>query len=78
VRFRGHFLATVHHYKPEVPVSKRPERHGVFYPRGYVIITFQSAQKAEDMRRRLLEGGYEEDDVEVMDTERVKRERART
>jgi hypothetical protein len=59
-------------------VSKRPERHGVFYPRGYVIITFQSAQKAEDMRRRLLEGGYEEDDVEVMDTERVKRERART
>lgn len=59
-------------------MSKRPERHGVFYPRGYVIITFQSAQKAEDMRRRLLEGGYEEDDVEVMDTERVKRERART
>jgi hypothetical protein len=59
-------------------VSKRPERHGVFYPRGYVIITFQSAQKAEDMRRRLLEGGYEEDDVEVMDTERVMRERART
>jgi hypothetical protein len=54
-------------------VSKRPEQHGVFYPRGYVIITFESAQKAEDVRRRLLEGGYEEEDVEVMDTERVKR-----
>ena len=64
---------TVHHYGMEVPVSKRPEQHGVFYPRGYVIITFQTAQKAEDMRQRLLDGGYEEEDVEVMDTERVKR-----
>jgi hypothetical protein len=58
---------TVHLYGMEVPVSKRPEQHGVFYPRGYVIITFQTAQKAEDMRQRLLDGGYEED------TERVKR-----
>ena len=38
-----------------------------------MIITFQTAQKAEDMRQRLLDGGYEEEDVEVMDTERVKR-----
>ena len=53
-------------------MSQRPEVHGVFYPRGYVIITFESPQKAEDVRRRLLEGGYEEGDVEVMDTERVK------
>jgi hypothetical protein len=53
-------------------VSQRPEKHGVFYPRGYVIITFESAQKAGDVRRRLLEGGYDEGDVEVMDTERVK------
>lgn len=53
-------------------MSKRPEQHGVFYPRGYVIITFDSAEKAEDVRRRLLEGGYDESDVEVMDTERVK------
>lgn len=53
-------------------MSKRPEQHGVFYPRGYVIITFDSAEKAEDVRRRLLEGGYDESDVELMDTERVK------
>jgi hypothetical protein len=36
-----------------------------------VIVTFESAEKAADVRR-LLEGGYDEDDVQVMDTERVR------
>lgn len=53
-------------------MNRRPEMHGVFYPRGYVIITFESAQQAENVRRRLREGGYDEEDVELMDTERVK------
>jgi hypothetical protein len=52
-------------------VSQRPEKHGVFYPRGYVIVTFESASKADEARQRLIDGGYDEDDVQVMDTERV-------
>ena len=54
-------------------MSQRPEKHGVFYPRGYVIVTFESTEKAEAVRRRLLEGGYDEGDVAVLDTEMVKR-----
>ncbi len=53
-------------------MSNRPEKHGVFYPRGYVIVTFDSAEAAENVRRRLVDGGYDEDDVQLLDTERVK------
>lgn len=52
-------------------MSNRPQQHGVFYPRGYVIVTFDSAANAEQTRRLLIDGGYDEGDVEVMDTERV-------
>jgi hypothetical protein len=52
-------------------VSERPEKHGVFYPRGYVIVSFGSKADAEKVRRLLIDGGYDEDDVQVLDTERV-------
>jgi hypothetical protein len=52
-------------------VSQRPEKHGVFYPRGYVILTFDSAENAGKVRKLLIDGGYDEGDVEVMDTQRV-------
>jgi hypothetical protein len=55
----------------EVPVTERPEKHGVFYPRGYVIVSFDSLEKAEKVRQRLIDGGYDEGDVQLMDTERV-------
>jgi hypothetical protein len=51
--------------------SKRPQQLGMFYPRGYVILSFQRQQDAERMRQLLMDGGYSEDDVEIMDTERV-------
>ncbi len=54
-------------------MSERPEKHGVFYPRGYVIVTFDQADKAEQARRLLIDGGYDEDDVQVLDRERVAR-----
>src|SRR3712207_2251290 len=54
-------------------VSERPERRGVFYPRGYVIVTFESTANAEEARRRLVDGGYDEEDVQLMDTEQVKK-----
>jgi hypothetical protein len=57
----------------EGPVSQRPEKHGVFYPRGYVIVTFESAEKADQVRQRLIDGGYDEEDVQLMDTEQVKK-----
>jgi len=55
----------------EVPLSQRPEQHGVFYPRGYVIVSFKSEADAQKMRKLLLDGGYDEQDVHVLDTARV-------
>ena len=52
-------------------MSQRPEKHGVFYPRGYVIVTFDSAANAEKVRQLLVNGGYDEGDVQVLDTRRV-------
>jgi hypothetical protein len=52
-------------------VNQRPEKHGIFYPRGYVIVSFKSQADAEKVRKLLVDGGYDEDDVEVLDTERV-------
>jgi hypothetical protein len=51
--------------------SKRPTKFGMFYPRGYVIVSFASAKDAERVRRLLVDGGYDEDDVHLMDTQRV-------
>jgi hypothetical protein len=52
-------------------MSQRPTKFGMFYPRGYVIVTFSDAAAAELVRQQLLIGGYEEDDVQLMDTKRV-------
>jgi hypothetical protein len=43
----------------------------MFYPRGYVILAFGRQEEAERTRQLLVDGGYSEDDVEIMDTERV-------
>jgi hypothetical protein len=51
--------------------SKQPRQFGMFYPRGYIIVAFQSGADAERTRRSLIEGGYAEDDVRLMDTNRV-------
>ena len=48
-----------------------PQKHGVFYPRGYVIASFESPEKAEKVRKLLLDGGYDDEDVHVLDTGRV-------
>jgi hypothetical protein len=55
----------------EGPLSQRPEQHGVFYPRGYVIVSLKSEADAQKMRQRLVDGGYDEGDVHVLDTARV-------
>ncbi len=52
-------------------MSERPEKHGVFYPRGYVIVSFAGRADAEKVRGLLVEGGYDEKDVHVLDTQRV-------
>jgi hypothetical protein len=48
-----------------------PTQFGIFYPRGYVVVALRSAEDADRMRRSLLEGGYTEDDIKLLDTERV-------
>ena len=73
LRLGEHSVGTCVPHPAEVLVSERPEKHGVFYPRGYVIVIFDSEDKAESVRRRLLDGGYDEDDVHILDTERVRK-----
>ena len=48
-------------------MSERPDNEVVFYPRGYVSVGFESQADAEKVRRLLLDGGYDEKDVHVMD-----------
>jgi hypothetical protein len=51
--------------------SQPPTKFGMFYPRGYVILSFDSQQDAERVHRFLVDGGYEENDVRLMDTQKV-------
>jgi hypothetical protein len=51
--------------------SSPPKRFGVFYPRGYVVVALRTEQDAERMRWSLIEGGYNEEDVMLLDSERV-------
>jgi hypothetical protein len=51
--------------------AQPPRKFGVFYPRGYVIVSFESAPAAERVRQALIAGGYDENDVHLLDTERV-------
>jgi hypothetical protein len=46
-------------------LSERPKQHGVFFPRGYVIVSFKSEADAQKVRKLLLDGGYDEQDVDV-------------
>lgn len=55
----------------EAALSERPEKHGVFYPRGYVIVSFKSKADAENVHQLLLDGGYDEADVHVLEADRV-------
>jgi hypothetical protein len=48
-----------------------PRQFGIFYPRGYVVVALRTAEAAEQLKRSLLEGGYAEDDVQLMPVERV-------
>jgi hypothetical protein len=48
-----------------------PRQFGIFYPRGYVVVALRTADTAEQMKRSLLEGGYSEDDVQLMSMDRV-------
>jgi hypothetical protein len=52
-------------------VSQPPRKFGMFYPRGYVIVTFEHEEGAKRVRQQLIDGGYDEDDVHLMDTKRV-------
>jgi hypothetical protein len=48
-----------------------PKQFGIFYPRGYVVVALRTAEAADRLRRSLLEGGYGEDDIKMLDTELV-------
>lgn len=48
-----------------------PRKFGMFYPRGYVILTFERRQEAEQVAKLLMEGGYDDEDIWIMDTDKV-------
>jgi hypothetical protein len=51
--------------------SKLPKQFGMFYPRGYVVLAFHTQDEAERVWQLLVDGGYDEDDVRIMDRARV-------
>jgi hypothetical protein len=51
--------------------SAPPRKFGIFYPRGYVIVALRNQEDAERMRWSLIEGGYDEEDLKLLDTEKV-------
>jgi len=51
--------------------SAPPKRFGIFYPRGYVVLALRNQDDAERMRWSLIEGGYDEDDIKLLDTDKV-------
>jgi hypothetical protein len=51
--------------------AQPPRKFGMFYPRGYVIVAFKNEDDASRVRQLLIDGGYDEEDVQVMDTESV-------
>ncbi len=50
---------------------KPPTQFGIFYPRGYVVVAFRTLQDAERMQWSLIEGGYVDSDIKLLDTKRV-------
>jgi hypothetical protein len=51
-------LSMSNEHQPPAP----PTQFGVFYPLGHVVVAL-SAEDAERMRQRLIDGGYDEHDV---------------
>jgi hypothetical protein len=51
--------------------AQPPRKFGMFYPRGYVIVAFKGEDDASRVRQQLIDGGYDEDDVLLMDTAQV-------
>jgi hypothetical protein len=51
--------------------SKPPTQFGIFYPRGYVVVALRTAEDAERMKWSLVEGGYAEEDIKILDTKLV-------
>ena len=54
-----------------VDTAQQPRKSGMFYPRGYVIVAFKSEDDASRARQQLIDGGYDEEDAQLMDTKRV-------
>ena len=56
---------------PKDKPESGPKQFGIFYPRGYVVVALRTEEDAERLGRSLLEGGYDEGDIKLLDTQRV-------
>jgi hypothetical protein len=52
---------------PRERSSAPPTKFGLFYPRGYVVVSFEDAGEAESARELLIMGGYDPEDVFLSD-----------
>jgi hypothetical protein len=51
--------------------AQPPRKFGMFYPRGYVIVAFKGEDDASRVRQQLIDGGYDDEDVLLMDSAQV-------
>jgi hypothetical protein len=56
---------------PKSEQEQPPRQFGIFYPRGYVVVALQRQADAERLRQLLVDGGYDEEDVRMLDTAQV-------
>lgn len=46
-------------------------KFGFLYPRGHVLVAFKSREDAEQAKTLLLEGGYDQREIEIADSKRI-------
>jgi hypothetical protein len=51
--------------------SKLPTEFGIFYPTGWMVVAFQDIPGAEQVRRDLFSGGYDEEECKLVRCDQV-------
>ncbi len=46
-------------------------KFGFLYPRGHVLVAFKSGEDAEQARSQLIDGGYDQREVEIADSAKI-------
>ena len=55
----------------EINDALHSTKFGFLYPRGHVLVAFKSREDAEQARSLLIEGGYDQREVEIADSAKI-------